>query len=75
MGDELKGYENLVVGIVKLAISDYKYGSDERKQDAEGFFKSDWFYDLTGFDGNYVIRQLKGDEKCGRHKKNLFLTI
>lgn len=75
MDDELKGYENLVVGIVKLAITDYKYGSDKHKQDAEEFFKSDWFFDLTGFDGNYVIRQLKGVKACEKHKRNLSLTI
>lgn len=61
------GYINLVKAIVHRASEDvthFKPGTRVREE-AEQFFASDYFHELTGLDGEAVLRDLRA-----RHKKN-----
>lgn len=71
MHDE--GAKNLIVGIVQQAMKDYRGALCEcRRQgydinthrmvcDCERFFRSGWFYELTGFEGETVIESIRKD--------------
>ena len=39
------------------------YESKRTINECERFFKSDWFYELTGVDGSSILRRLKVDTK------------
>lgn len=70
--------ERLVCGIVKQAVRDYKaatgvkksyiigasetYGRAYLAKDCEDFFKSKWFINLTGIDGNKFLERLRKEK-------------
>lgn len=66
-----KGLENLVCGIVKKAVDDWRKAKRRLRKcptsqmaqgiviDCETFFKSDYFYNLTGMDGKEFLKKLK----------------
>ncbi len=53
-----KGLTNIVVAICHDAAIDYIHGDKEQSTDAARFFRSKWFNQLTGLDGNVIIRRL-----------------
>lgn len=66
-----KGVDNLVVAIVRQAVQDWRAAThrlkrhpddldaDNIRKDCERFFRSEWFFDLTGIDGKKFLSQLK----------------
>ena len=62
MADNIKspdGVERLVQAICRNAATDYLYSKkEEHVVSAEKFFKSDWFFELTGLDGKSVLKRL-----------------
>lgn len=80
-----KGLENLVCGIVKTAVDDWKKAKRRLRKcpistiaqgvviDCEQFFKSDYFYNLTGMDGHEFLKRLKeqelGEARRGRRAR------
>ncbi len=66
-----KGLENLVCAIVKKAVDDWKnakrrLGKNPHNVTAQGivtdcerFFCSEYFYNLTGVDGNEFLKRLR----------------
>lgn len=73
-----RGSLDLVKAIVKQAVKDWKFATKKLKEnpkhlkaieykrtinECERFFKSDWFYELTGVDGSSILRRLKDDTK------------
>ena len=56
--------ETLVEGICRQAAKDYlskakNSQAEYWRRDAEQFFLSDWFYELTGLDGKRVLDMLQ----------------
>jgi len=80
-----KGLENLVCGIVKKAVDDWQKAKRRLRKcptskmaegiviDCEAFFKSDYFYNLTGMDGSEFLKRLKeqdlGENRRGRRAR------
>ena len=66
MGDFLSGgYYLLVEAIVKQAVKDINPRSKKRyRKDAERFFRSQWFVELTGLDGKEILKKLKQKGKA-----------
>ncbi len=62
MADIIKspeGMQRLVEAICRTAATDYLYSKKEKNvKDAEIFFKSDWFFELTGLDGKPILKRL-----------------
>lgn len=68
------GAHNLIAAIVNQAVNDYKnilraskrHPEDPtiegRKHEIERFFTGGYFYELTGYDGETLIRRLKSQE-------------
>lgn len=54
------GVQYLIQAIVDRAVKDYfrTANSAAMRQDAQRFFLSEWFEQLTGFDGKTVLRHL-----------------
>lgn len=71
------GVQNLVCGIVKLDVDDWRRARRRLKKrpnsleaegmvkDCERFFRSEYFENLTGMDGREFLEQLKKHEKEG----------
>lgn len=54
------GVDMLIQALVHKAAYDYKHGRRlGDKEDAERFFKSEWFTSLTGLDGAFMLKQLE----------------
>lgn len=66
-----QGAENLVQAIVNRAITDYMHAPESSglRQDAAKFFLSEWFEQLTGFNGKDVLKKLQADYDR-KHKKH-----
>lgn len=74
-----KGVDNLVVAIVRQAVQDWRAAThrlkrhpddldaDNIRKDCERFFRSEWFFDLTGMDGRKVLDQLRMKEMEHRY--------
>ena len=58
---EIDGYDRLAQAIVRQAIYDLNHGKKNQRDDARGFFLSNWFTELTGFKGEEVLAKL-GEE-------------
>ena len=68
------GAHNLIAAIVSQAVKDYRHILhaskrhpedpivEGRKKELEGFFTGGYFYELTGREGETVIRRLKSQE-------------
>ena len=68
-------YQDLIAAIVKRAIKDWECSTNKLKRnprnvthkrrvrECEEFFKSDYFYDITGLHGDYVLNMLKKNKK------------
>ena len=65
-----EGIHNLIEGIVKQAAHDFRQGLKTeaklhkpslQRMDAEKFFRSNWFYNLTGLDGAYIVRRMRNE--------------
>ena len=69
---DMQGCFYLVEAMVKAASDDYlKSPADSAvHKDAEKFFKSKYFTNLTGHDGRYVLKRLDKQLKEGK-KKNV----
>jgi hypothetical protein len=67
-----KCYENLSDAIIKRAVKDYRKAKKKKNtrevEEIRRFFRSDWFTDLTGLDGDWMIYKLDG-EAHRRYKK------
>lgn len=73
MSIDFKPYENLIIGIVKQAVADWKQAKKALKlvkrnsaheytvKECEEFFLSDYFEYLTGLDGKAFLDKLKSD--------------
>lgn len=66
-----QGVDNLIQAIVDCAINDFMHAppSSEYRRDAERFFLSEWFEQLTGFNGKDVLKKLQADYDR-KHKKH-----
>lgn len=66
------GAQWLIQAIVDRAVQDYMHAPEESglRQDATQFFLSEWFEQLTGFDGKTALKRLKAeyDRKHGKKK-------
>lgn len=74
-----EAYENLANAIIVKAAQDYKtaysrvmYGrgnrrSEERAEECEDFFLSDWFRELTVIDGEELMMMIRSE--CKRRAK------
>lgn len=74
-----QGLYDLVEAIVKTAMTDWRDAmialsrnpegtfAQNRKIDTEVFFLSDYFYDLTGLNGELVLNKLREDFKHGKY--------
>lgn len=58
VASELDGYDLLVEAICKQASKDLRGKNLDLRIDAMDFFRSDWFFFLTGFDGEDIIDKL-----------------
>lgn len=65
-----EGIHNLIEGIVQQAAHDFRQGMKTeaklhkpslQRADAEKFFRSNWFYNLTGLDGAYIVRRMRNE--------------
>lgn len=80
-----KGLTNLICGIVKTAVDDWKKAKRRLRKcptsemaqgivvDCETFFKSEYFFNLTGMDGSEFLKRLEeqelGEARRGRRAK------
>ena len=80
-----KGLDNLICGIVKTAVDDWKNAKRRLKKcptatkaewivtDCETFFKSEYFFNLTGMNGSEFLKRLEeqelGEARRGRRAK------
>lgn len=78
-----KGVNNLIYAIVKKAVDDWKNAKRRARRnpgnklvqgiitDCEQFFRSDYFYNLTGMDGKEFLKRLKEQnlEECRRERR------
>ena len=55
---ELDEYDYLIEAIVKQASRDLKSKNYDTRTDAMDFFRSLWFTELTGLDGEEIIQRL-----------------
>lgn len=55
---------NLQTAILQQAVTDWKYGNKQTKEDLERWFLSDWGQFLSGDKGEFIIENLKK----GQHK-------
>ena len=72
---ELDPYQSLANSVILLAVKDYRRGLKMRKkrpqsgtarfliEDAERFFKSDWFTVLTDVQGEWLINKIREEFK------------
>ena len=68
-------YEALADAIVLQAVKDWRratrklkkyptaWSAKHLKKDAEKFFRSDWFKNLTSVDGEYILMRLKEEDE------------
>ena len=66
-------YQDLANAIILMAVKDYRdalkklkkrprYGpAKDMKNEAERFFRSDWYRELTSVDGNVLIKKLQAE--------------
>ena len=71
----MEAYEELANAIVLRAVDDWRDAvkrlirrpwnekAMQRKKEAETFFHSDWFYELTGVEGSVILEKLE-KEAC-----------
>ena len=67
----MEGYKNLAGAVVLQAVKDWRDAAKKvtkkpdspeacrMKSKCEEFFLSDWFYELSGLEGVYILRKLK----------------
>ena len=75
MEDTRDPYERLAEAIVVTAAKDYREAARKLKRkrnnkaalkevkEIEGFFRSDWFRQLSALDGEYILEKLR--KECG----------
>lgn len=68
---DTQGCLHLLEALVKAASQDYLRSPEDSRvhKEAEQFFKSQYFFDLTGHDGRLILKRLDKQRKEG--KKNV----
>lgn len=72
-GISTEGAQNLVEAIVKRAVEDWRVAAEAQKKakadrangrrlECERFFRSGYFFELTGLDGEALLKKLKKQE-------------
>lgn len=78
-----KGVDNLICGIVRKAVDDWQKAKRRLRKcpnsqtaqgiviDCESFFKSEYFYNLTGMDGHEFLKKLKAQslKECQEERR------
>lgn len=59
-----EGFLDLICGICEQARKDLK--DPVQRLDAERFFRSMWFYELTGLNGQAILEKLRRDGYYGQ---------
>ena len=71
----MEGYKNLAGAVVLQAVKDWRDAAKKvskkpenpeacrMKSKCEEFFRSDWFYELSGLEGVYILRKLKEENE------------
>ena len=66
-----EGYFLLIYAIIEQAVKDYRsalkrlkeypadYSASDRIREVQRFFRSDWFYFLSGIDGEAAIKEIE----------------
>lgn len=57
-GRKIDGYDLLVEAICKCARRDLKSVDARKRASARRFYMSQWFTELTGYDGRMVLEKL-----------------
>ncbi len=64
-------FENLANAVILQAVKDWRWAvkvlkkrsrylpAREMREDCEKFFRSEWFGQLTGIDGSFILQKLK----------------
>jgi hypothetical protein len=62
---------SLQTAILQQAVTDWKYGGKQTKEDLERWFLSDWGQFLSGDKGEFIIENLKKGENKYVWKRKL----